>query len=198
MNYGILITRAQPFHKGHIAVVQSILAENDKLLIIIGSSNKGGTLRNPFGYELRCEMVNASLEDAKISSDRVKVIGLPDWSMEDAYALAKEWGSYLYYNIVASICQKHFTIYYNDDTSIVKNWFVPDIAERIQVKSFDRNDAAYDTWDYSSTKIRDALTVDDDEYLKRALTPSVYAQKSELKNILIEVSANPRADFIMQ
>lgn len=53
MSLGVMLTRAQPFHNGHMSLLEKILNENDKALILIGSSEKSGTERNPFPVVIR-------------------------------------------------------------------------------------------------------------------------------------------------
>lgn len=198
MNYGVIILRAQPFHVGHISVIRQMVDECDKVLIIIGSKNKSGTIRNPFDYRIRKRMVNEALCDARIDLGKVKIAGLPDWSMEDAYKLVHEWGNYLYYNVVSQIEQKEFAIYYNDDVATVKNWFVDELESRVEIRSVDRTRIESEVSDISSSKVRQALLKGDNKYLKRALTPSVYAMKKDLAEILKRVEENPQDDFIMK
>ena len=49
----LFIGRFQPFHNGHLKVVQEILKEFDEVIIGIGSSKYSGTLDNPFSGEER-------------------------------------------------------------------------------------------------------------------------------------------------
>ena len=214
MKYGVIILRAQPFHIGHIYVINEMLRENDKVLVIVGSANKSGTERNPLDIDFRMDMVRKSLVDAglivdnlglnkaasdkaasdKTASDkttsRVKIMSLCDWSMESAYALAKEWGSYLYYNVVNAIAQKEFSLYYNDDKKIAENWFVPELQPRVTICNTPRGDI-----DVSGTQIREALLNNDDEYLKTALAPSVYEMREQIKDAIVNAKGE---DFIMQ
>lgn len=177
MKYGVVLMRAQPVHKGHIDIVNQALDDNDRVLIIVGSANKHGTKRNPLTAEMRVELVKNALEDYALE-DRVDIITLSDWSKEDAYQYAKEWGNFLYYNIVNAIQTKTFTMYYNDNPETVKNWFVPEIAERIEIKNTER------VRDISGTKIREAFENEDYRDLKEMLCPSTLKRISELKKLL--------------
>lgn len=191
MRYGVLLLRAQPVHMGHISVIKQAIKESDKVLVIIGSANKSRTKRNPIHIDMRVPMVERALNDYGLRNS-VEIMTLADWSKEDAYQYAKEWGSFLYYNIVNVIKEKTFAIYYNDDPSIIKNWFIPEIANRIDVRSVTRSDDGI-----SSTKIREAVlrdTPEDDAYLKASLAPSTYEIKSVLKRVFSNCSAE---DFIM-
>jgi cytidyltransferase-like protein len=187
MKYGVLLTRAQPFHMGHLDVVQKALEENDRVLIVVGSANKAGTKRNPLSIEPRMELVSTVLYSYGMEKE-VDVLPLSDWSAEDTYQYAKEWGNFFYYNVVNAIQEKTFTMYYNDSVDTVKNWFVPEIAERLTIKCAKRKR------DVSGTKIREAIEKDDDEYLKEMLPSSVYKKKEIIKKILLN---STKEDYMM-
>ncbi|MDI9644173.1 MAG: nicotinamide-nucleotide adenylyltransferase [Candidatus Verstraetearchaeota archaeon] len=59
---GLLIGRYQPFHKGHLEVIKSILGEVDELIIGIGSAQTSHTLENPFTAGERMTMISAVLK----------------------------------------------------------------------------------------------------------------------------------------
>lgn len=191
MKYGVFITRAQPIHKGHLKVIRRALDENDAVLLIIGSANKCGTIRNPLDINIRIKMVRKALESVFSASDmeRIKYLQMDDWSMEDAYEFAKEWGSFLYYNIVAAIHQKEFTLYYSDDPDIVNNWFEPYIQKRIRIRQLARADDGI-----SSTEIRKAILQGDETYLEKAL-PRQSIAYIPFMHQCIEQATNE--DFIM-
>lgn len=52
---GVYIGRFQPLHIGHVDVIEQALKTYDKLIVLIGSTNYGPTLRNPFSYEERLD-----------------------------------------------------------------------------------------------------------------------------------------------
>lgn len=192
MNCGVIILRAQPFHMGHISVIREILKSHDMALIVVGSANKSGTKRNPLPIEERMCIVNDALKEQGIS-DRVSVMALSDWSMENAYAYVKEWGCFLYYNVVNAIRTKEFTLYYNDDISIVENWFNETLRPRVTIMNTPRGSI-----DVSGTQIRDALLSPDqnsDEYLRFALSPSTYAKKDHIRDVILNSNDE---DFIMK
>jgi bifunctional NMN adenylyltransferase/nudix hydrolase len=55
----VFIGRFQPFHVGHARVVERALALSRNVLMIVGSAGKARSLRNPFTYEERQQMINA-------------------------------------------------------------------------------------------------------------------------------------------
>ena len=59
---GILIGRFQPFHNGHLRVVQDIVDEVDELVLGIGSADASHEPRNPFTAGERIMMIQNTLE----------------------------------------------------------------------------------------------------------------------------------------
>ena len=82
MNIGVILSRCQPLHKGHIEMINKALAENDKVLFVIGSADKSGTERNPFPIGYRISMLKFALGFVK-DKNRVDYMILNDWSSDD-------------------------------------------------------------------------------------------------------------------
>lgn len=190
--WGVLLTRGQPFHKGHIEVIRKAAEENDKVLVVIGSADKAETERNPLHINVReslFERLREYLhEEYGIEPYRVKYLSLRDLSKDSSipYESSKgsnntsfnsvnpEWGSYLYYNIIAKIDTRTFTLYCNDSSEIVSAWFNEEFWKRITIKS------AFRIEEYSSSAVGEACRVYNTEYLKDALC---YLSIQEIKNI---------------
>ena len=66
--YGLLvfIGRFQPFHLGHQEVVDKALTLANKVLILVGSANRSRSVRNPWNYEERKDMIDAVFENPDI------------------------------------------------------------------------------------------------------------------------------------
>lgn len=195
---GVFLFRGQPVHKGHIFMIKKALKENDKVLLVLGSANKEGMLRNPFNLETRQNWLIFGLEeDGDIGLedvDKLEFLSLPDWSTEGDKDELKEWGHYLYYNIVRMIGQKEFSIYYNDDKSIIEAWFDEEIKHKITIEHSERSSIFEGL---SATKIRQAIIDSDMEYLERFLPKCVIEELDEIRPFLIEVNENPKLDFSM-
>lgn len=188
MKVGVILSRCQPLHKGHLEMINKALAENDKVLFIIGSADKSGTEINPFSISYRVNMFRIALDFVDDKS-RISYMTLKDWSSDvdipkqdnttgvvaDASLVNKEWGMYLYYNIVNHIGQKDFTFYYNDDSSLVTAWFPDFIRNRITINSSVRLN------DISSSAIRNAMLNGNKEYIKECVP---YLQRGKLSNMV--------------
>ena len=104
VKYGIFLARMQPVHNAHLFMVNKALEECDKVLIVLGSENKVDMLRNPYGIELREQMLRECFNEYQ--NEKITIVTLPDWSMESDIDNAKIWGRYFYYNVVSRIGQK--------------------------------------------------------------------------------------------
>ena len=197
MKIGVFIARFQPLHKAHIYVIETALKECDKLVIMLGSSNKENMPRNPFNFRLRKELLSESLGNEQ-DMTRIQIYQLPDWSTENEVTDDAVWGHYLYYNIVSRINQKNFTLYYSDTPSVAKNWFDDEVKHYISFKFLDRTKVFEGL---SSTKIRQALldfTPEAKKYLYKFLPEAVFERVEELRDIIVRVHNNPKKDFTMK
>lgn len=199
MGTGVLLTRCQPLHYGHIKVLQQMLTENDKVILVIGSADKSSTERNPFDIRLRYELSILTLRYYNMQ-DKVQISTLSDWSsdsdipkqdnltgiVDEPRSVAQEWGSYLYYNLVNITESKYFTFYYNDDISLVKEWFPAYILSRVTIKSCERFD------DFSSSAIRKALIDCDMKYLLRALP---FLTREQIIKLRYVIATNKEAEL---
>ena len=55
---GLLVGRFNVFHIGHKSLADLALTMCDRLLILVGSAQESGTLRNPFSVKTRIKMIN--------------------------------------------------------------------------------------------------------------------------------------------
>ena len=66
MTRGAFIGRFQPFHDGHLSVVQRIAEEVDELVVGVGSAGKSHTTRNPFTAGERVMMLTKALANVDL------------------------------------------------------------------------------------------------------------------------------------
>ena len=86
MSIALYIGRFQPLHLGHLEYIKKILSENDRIIIVIGSSQEKKTSKNPFTVKERKEMLKVCLREEKIPSDKVRIISARDYPGEN-----KKW-----------------------------------------------------------------------------------------------------------
>ena len=72
----LYIGRFQPFHNGHLLVVQSLQAKYDEIIIGIGSSQDKDSTENPFSEAERVQMITNSLD--AVGLQKYRVVSIPD------------------------------------------------------------------------------------------------------------------------
>ena len=63
MKKGLILGRFQPFHLGHLSVIQEILNDQMEPIICIGSAQDGNTKNNPFTTEERKTMIKTVMNN---------------------------------------------------------------------------------------------------------------------------------------
>lgn len=72
----LFIGRFQPFHKGHLKIIQGISKKYDEIIIGLGSSQYSNEIDNPFSEEERRKMIVNSLDE--IGLKKYRIISIPD------------------------------------------------------------------------------------------------------------------------
>ncbi|MBI2551508.1 adenylyltransferase/cytidyltransferase family protein [Candidatus Uhrbacteria bacterium] len=81
----LFVGRFQPFHKGHLLVVQGMAKMCDKTIIAIGSTNKKDK-DNPYTAEERRDMIQRALQAVDIiPMHDVSFVEMPDVSSDDEW-----------------------------------------------------------------------------------------------------------------
>lgn len=127
----VFIGRFQPFHKGHKEVLFHALGSAERVLILIGSTNRARDTRNPFTYDERRAIIRAAVAELPGFTDegleefqrRIDIRPLPDHPYDRT-----RWIEAVQHKVGAShedvlrprIC---LTGHERDDTSDYLNWF---------------------------------------------------------------------------
>lgn len=77
----VFIGRFSPFHAGHKAVVDVALKKAKKVIILVGSSFRSRTERNPFKFEERQKMISASFTDQE--NEKIVILPIRDMTYRD-------------------------------------------------------------------------------------------------------------------
>lgn len=129
---GLLIGRYQPFHRGHLEVLNDTMKRCDELIIGIGSAQESHTFENPFTAGERIEMIRLCLSSEERT--RTVIIPIPDINR---YAI---WVSH-----IESLVPPFERVFTNNP--LTKSLFEDWEYEVLSSKMFDREK-------YSGTEIR--------------------------------------------
>lgn len=83
----VLIGRFQPFHRGHLQLVEAALQRADRLLILLGSHRCAPDIRNPWSSQERQQMISACLSPQLL--ERIQFLPLRDHLYSDNLWLAE-------------------------------------------------------------------------------------------------------------
>jgi len=73
---GLIIGRFQPFHNGHLKLVQQVLNECQELIIIIGSSQFNYLYKDPFTAGERIEMIHNTILFHNLNHQKIFLVPL--------------------------------------------------------------------------------------------------------------------------
>jgi len=85
---GLTIMRAQPFHAGHESIINQMIAECEKVVVLIGSAHAPTSDRNPFCARTRREMI-VNVFGARITIGAIRDLGNIDLWV--GYVLSHVW-----------------------------------------------------------------------------------------------------------
>lgn len=85
----LFIGRFQPFHRGHLLVVQGMAKICPRVVIVIGSSNQSNTKENPFNAAERKDMMQRALQGVDLIPVKdISFVEVPDMAEDDAWTKA--------------------------------------------------------------------------------------------------------------
>lgn len=168
---GLLVGRFQHFHKGHEMLVETALTLCDRLLILVGSSQESGTLRNPFNISTRIDIIKA------IYGDSIIIKALPDLTNEND--ITTEWGKYVLRNVDTYIYKCPELMIYGNDISR-SGWFdqedIKDTFEMIVPRS---------KLPISATMLREMIVTDNRREWMKWVNPKLHKLYDSLRSELL-------------
>ena len=171
---GLIVGRFQHFHIGHKSLVENAYKLCDRVLILVGSSQEAGTLRNPYLPSTRIDVIR---EIYGRDSDNLIVKELPD--LTDENDITTDWGKYVLKNVRTHIRKAPSLMVYGNDEFRSK-WFAPedilDTAELVIPRS---------RIPISATMLREALVRDDFSYWSRFVDEKTHKMYDRLRRELL-------------
>jgi len=132
-----MIGRFQPFHLGHLELVNQILNECDEIIIALTGSQFNYIAKDPFTSGERIEMIHQTLKESNIDLSRCFVVAI-----ENQFNVAT-WPSYLKSSL------PHFDKIYSGNDYVIM--LLGDFGyEVVSPRFLDRNQ-------YNATKIRQMI-----------------------------------------
>ena len=177
---GLFCGRFQLPHKGHESIIEMALSMCDRLVILVGSSQESGTIRNPFDIQTRIEMLREMYPDRNIV-----IKALPDLTNEDDITV--EWGKYVLKNVRQIVYKAPEIMIYGNDESRSK-WFDPDDIKDTTEVIIPRSRVPI-----SATMLREALLRNDKETWFKWHSPRLHKHFDRLRGELLAADPYERA-----
>jgi bifunctional NMN adenylyltransferase/nudix hydrolase len=105
MKTGIFIGRFQPVHQGHIHALGVAASQVDKLYILIGSANTCRSIKNPWTFAERSNMIRAKMHANRIQN--FEIIPLNDYRYSDTQWMSDVRATIEHYNMGSPVLFGH-------------------------------------------------------------------------------------------
>lgn len=179
---GLIVGRFQHFHIGHKSLVENAYKLCDRVLILVGSAQESGTLRNPYLPSTRIDVIREIFGN---DNSNLIVKELNDLTNEND--INADWGRYVLKNVKRYIRKSPSLMVYGNDEFRSK-WFDPDditdTAELVIPRS---------RIPISATKLREALVKDDFEYWSKFVDDKTHKMYDRLRSELL--ATEPYREF---
>jgi bifunctional NMN adenylyltransferase/nudix hydrolase len=126
--FAVVIGRFQPFHNGHLHMLEKAFQQGEKVIVILGSAHSARNIKNPWTAEEREQMIRASLPEDK--QNRILFAGVRDYYYNENMWVADIQGKVrLFMDEGASAClvghRKDNSSYY---LSLFPKWHYEEVA----------------------------------------------------------------------
>lgn len=174
---GLVCGRFSHEHLGHISLFDTAKVLCKSTLILVGSAQEYGTLRNPFKLETRIDVIKQTYPNE--SEETLMIRGINDLTNE--YNVSTNWGKY-----VKSEVEHHkhkfanLMVYGNDEFR--SKWFAPEdlteTAELIIPRSSNP---------ISGTLVRGFLVINDKSNWQKTTSPHIHGMYERLRDEIMNV-----------
>lgn len=105
MRTGIFIGRFQPVHKGHIHAIGIAASQVEKLYILVGSANQCRSIKNPWTFDERKQMLALKLHSERITN--YEIIPLNDYKYSDTQWMSDVRATIEHFNMGSPVLFGH-------------------------------------------------------------------------------------------
>ena len=171
----LVLGRFNHLHNGHKMIIDMSRKISKKTLILIGSSEKSGTVRNPYDVKIRRNII----EKVYNNQEDIIIGELKDLTNEADATI--EWGRYLLKNVEIIAGRKPDVMIYGKDDSR-KGWFDEDDVKDITDIIVSRK-----KMEISATRIRELLVEDNYDLWCKFVPKEIQGEYEFLRNELLKI-----------
>lgn len=172
---GLVIGRFDPIHTGHVKLIHESLIRCERTLVLVGSAQESGTLRNPLNIKTRINLIRQSFPG--YSEQALLIKGINDLKNELNNDFS--WGDFVKSEVIRHLGVFADLIIYGNDP-IKRTWFNPsDIPETYEL--FVPRD------EISGTFTRGLIVTDNYEEWKKITIPFIHDKYNEIRDEIMSV-----------
>lgn len=172
--FGLVLGRFHHMHNGHKEIVDVARKLCKKTLILIGSAQESGTLRNPFKIETRKEVIH------RIYKEEDVIIGSLD-DLTNEHDISFEWGRYILENVERMYGKSPDLMVYGKDESR-KGWFSEEDSQKFSEMIVARNKIKI-----SATTLRQYLIQNEEEKWRQYVPEEIWDMYDVLREELLKL-----------
>ncbi|MCI8277315.1 MAG: hypothetical protein HFJ46_05280 [Clostridia bacterium] len=171
----LVLGRFNHIHLGHKYIIDISKKISEKTLILIGSSQESGTLRNPFLVDTRKKLI----ESIYPKDNSIQIAFLED--MTNEYDVNYEWGRYILEHVKNITGKKpNIMIHGNDESR--KGWFDEKEIEDVSEMIITRKDV-----EISATKLRGYILIGDKRNWCTYVPDEIHEKFEDLREELLNI-----------
>lgn len=174
---GVICGRFGHAQLGHVSLFDTSLTLCKQTLVLVGSAQEYGTLRNPFKVETRIDVIRQTYPEE--SEETFMVRGIKDLTNE--YDITYEWGKYVK-SQVESHMHKFANLLVHGNDQFQSKWFSPEDMAQTTELIMPRCSIPI-----SATMVRGMLVIGDEKNWQNATPRLIHGMYQNLRNELMEV-----------
>lgn len=162
---------------GHVSLIDTCRMYAKRTLVLVGSANEHGTLRNPLRVETRMDVIQQTYPNLSDEEFRVKPLN----DLTNELDISREWGEYLEREMKFHFHKfPNLMVYGNDEFR--SQWFTAEQLRNTMEIIVPRS-----TIPISGTQIRGMLLLDLEEEWQKYTHPLIHGMYQRLRSELMQV-----------
>ena len=172
---GLVIGRFDPVHIGHNKLINESLKRCERTLVLVGSAQESGTLRNPLPLSMRIRLIRQS--HPGIPEQALLIKGINDLKNELNNDFS--WGDFVKSEVIRHLGVFTDLIIYGNDP-VKRTWFDPEEIPKTYELFVPRDKT-------SGTYVRGLIVINNEKEWKKVSAPYIHNMYVEIRSMIMSV-----------
>ena len=170
---GLICGRFCHIHNGHKMLIDKSIEDCEKTLVLVGSAQEEGTLRNPFSADYRIELIKKIYPDNEIRIEKLD-------DLTNEHDISYEWGQYVIDK--TKEYEKDFAdLIISGNDSSRKGWFSEEQLKNTEELLINREELPI-----SATELRGYLIIKDKEKWSKFVPEEIQQDFNKIREELLK------------